>query len=191
MVRAFECGDVCPIQHEWLGVCLGDVGSARLLVRAWCWHECILDTVVGTVGHLALQSGSANNSSATLATDRAFPVAKTELGLWRRMATTIHHMTVIRYTLDGRDCDAEQVTAPDWATIEAAVRRMDNYCFPIVQLNTTESDEASGIFNVCGGNGRWALFHMMGDWQYEDPGGGEDEVRLWGSVRVTTADRRT
>jgi hypothetical protein len=52
---------------------------------------------------------------------------------------------------------------------------------PIVQLNTTDDDEGEDAFNICGGDGRWALFRMMGGWQYEEPGGGEGEVRLWES----------
>jgi hypothetical protein len=58
---------------------------------------------------------------------------------------------------------------------------MDNYCFPIVQLNKTEDDEDGGIFNILGGDGRWALFHDQGIWQYEDAEGGDDQVRLWES----------
>jgi hypothetical protein len=97
------------------------------------------------------------------------------------MASPIHHITVIRYYRDGRQSDTEQIPFPNWAAAESAIRRMDNYCFPLVQLNKTESDEDEEIFNVCGGDGRWALFHMMGDWQYEAAGGGEEEVRLWDS----------
>jgi hypothetical protein len=97
------------------------------------------------------------------------------------MASPIHHMTVIRYYRDGRHWDSEQVRSPSWSDAEAAIRRMDNYCFPIVQLNCTEHEDDEGIFNVIGGDGRWALFHMMGEWQYEDPSGGDGEVRLWDS----------
>ncbi len=97
------------------------------------------------------------------------------------MSAPIHHMTVIRYYRDGRHWDTEQITAPSWNDVETAIRRMDNYCFPIVQLNTTENEEDEDIFNVCGGAGRWALFHMLGDWQYEDPAGGDGAVRLWDS----------
>ena len=97
------------------------------------------------------------------------------------MATPIHHMTVIRYYRDGRHWDTEQTDSPSWESVEAAVRRMDNYCFPIVELNRAESDEDQNMFNICGGAGRWALFHIMGDWQYENPAGSEDEVRLWDS----------
>jgi len=97
------------------------------------------------------------------------------------MKSPIRQLSVIRYYRDGRHWDAEQITTPAWSEVEAAIRRMDNYCFPIVQLNTTENKEAEYIFNICGGAGRWALFHMAGDWQYERPGGGEGEVRLWES----------
>jgi hypothetical protein len=97
------------------------------------------------------------------------------------MASPIHHMTAIRYYRDGRNWDTEQINFPSWSDVEAAIRRMDNYCFPIVQLNTTESEADEDIFNVCGGEGRWALFHMMGEWQYEEPGGSDGEVRLWES----------
>ncbi len=38
---------------------------------------------------------------------------------------------------------------------------MDNYCFPIVYLNTTHYDDDESIFNIIGGDGRWTLFHMM------------------------------
>ena len=58
---------------------------------------------------------------------------------------------------------------------------MENYCFPWVSLNTTDDDTDENVFNVMGGAGRWALFHMMGDWQYEDPAGSEAEARLWDS----------
>ena len=90
-------------------------------------------------------------------------------------------MTVIRYYRDGRHWDTEQVVTPEWSNVEAAIRKMENYCFPIVQLNATDNDQAEDIFYICGGGGRWALFHIMGDWQYEEPGGGEGEVQLWDS----------
>lgn len=88
-------------------------------------------------------------------------------------------MTIIRYYRDGRPWDSEDVRSPAWLEVEAAIRRMDNFCYPIVQLNLTEDDE--NIFNVIGGNGRWALFQMMGEWQYEDRHGDPSEVRLWDS----------
>lgn len=97
------------------------------------------------------------------------------------MATPIHHMTTIQYYKDGRPWDSEDLPSPTWSEVESAIRKMDNFCFPIVQLNLTEFEDDDDIFNVIGGNGRWALFHMMSDWQYEDPDGGDGEVRLWDS----------
>jgi hypothetical protein len=97
------------------------------------------------------------------------------------MASPIHHMTVIRYYLDGRHWDDQEVRSPNWSDVEAAIRQMDNYCFPIVQLNCTEFEVDEGILNVIGGDGRWALFHMMGEWQYDDGSGRNGEVRLWDS----------
>lgn len=97
------------------------------------------------------------------------------------VASPIHHMTVIRYYRDQRPWDTEQVLSPSWPDVETAIRRMDNHCFPIVWLNCDEEDDAEDIFNVIGGDGRWALFHMMSEWHYEDPNGGDAEVRLWTS----------
>jgi hypothetical protein len=98
------------------------------------------------------------------------------------MASPIHHMEAIRYYRDGRHWDSERVDSPAWPNVDSAVRRMDNYCFPWVQLNTIDDDTDESIFNVMGGDGRWALFHMMGDWQYEDPMSADgSEVRLWDS----------
>lgn len=97
------------------------------------------------------------------------------------MAGAIHHMTVIRYYRDHRPWESEIIATPAWEAVESAIRRMDNYCFPIVQLNRVEDDQSADIFFICGGDGRWALAQMMGEWQYEQPSGGEDEVRLWDS----------
>jgi hypothetical protein len=64
---------------------------------------------------------------------------------------------------------------------------MDNYCYPIVLLSRLEcssGDEAfedEDAFNIIGGSGRYALFHMTCDWQYEDPKGSTAEARLWDS----------
>jgi hypothetical protein len=97
------------------------------------------------------------------------------------MSSPIHHLTIIRYYRDRPGWDDEQIQSPPWHEVEAAIRRMDNYCYPIVQLNCTEFDDDEDIFNVIGGDGRWALFQMAGDWRYEDPAGGADDVRLWDS----------
>ena len=58
---------------------------------------------------------------------------------------------------------------------------MDNFHYPRVELSLHEEDTGEDEFNICGGSGRWALFQIMGEWQYEDPGGSEKEARLWES----------
>lgn len=97
------------------------------------------------------------------------------------MPSAIHHMGVVRYYRDGRPWDSEDVLSPNWANVEGAVRRMDNYCFPIVTLHTNGDEDDDTYLNIIGGDGRWAMFHVMGEWQYEDPAGSEEEVRLWES----------
>ena len=91
------------------------------------------------------------------------------------MAGAIHHMTVIRYYRDERPWDADVIRLPPWPSVEAAIRRMDNYCFPIVQLNAVEDDESEDVFFIFGGDGRWALAQRMGDWQYERQSGKPSE----------------
>jgi hypothetical protein len=92
-------------------------------------------------------------------------------------------MTCFRYYRDGRPWDTERIASPTWPDVEAAIRRMENYCFPIVRLNMTDDDEDQAVFNVVGGAGRWALFQMMGQWQYtgRDYQGEIDEEWLWES----------
>lgn len=58
---------------------------------------------------------------------------------------------------------------------------MDNVCLPLVQLNPTGDEEDENTFNVIGGDGRWAMFQIMGEWHYENPTGGEGEALLWES----------
>ena len=99
------------------------------------------------------------------------------------MASPIRSMLVVRYYRDGRHWDTERIDSPQWPQVEAAIRRMDDYCFPIVHLNTTDTDWGDEVFNVIGGAGRWALLHMMGKWQYTDRDyqGEIDEEWLWKS----------
>lgn len=94
------------------------------------------------------------------------------------MQSPIRQLTVTRYYRDGRPWDQEVVNVPTWAEVEEAIRRMDNYCFPIVELNATDDEDSQTMFEVVGGGGRWALFNIMGTWQYADPAGSNEQVRL-------------
>ncbi len=96
-------------------------------------------------------------------------------------------MAVIRYHRDGTPWDTELISNPAWEQVELAIRRMDNFCFPIILLSTREFPTGDKVFvddeafNIIGGNGRFALVHMTGDWRYEDPNGSRAEARLWDS----------
>ena len=97
------------------------------------------------------------------------------------MPSPIQLLTVIEYFRDVQPWKAHHTKRPSWQDVELSIRRMENYCFPIVQLNRTEFDDDEEIFNVIGGAGRYALFHMTGDWQYVDPSGTDKPVHLWES----------
>jgi hypothetical protein len=70
-----------------------------------------------------------------------------------------------------------------WEAVAAAIRKMDDDEYPIVQLswkdvNTCFDDDES--FNFIGaGTSGFALFEMMPGWNFENPDGSEEDVRLW------------
>lgn len=97
------------------------------------------------------------------------------------MKSAIYNITVMSYNPDNSPAAPKIITNPAWEEVEAAIRKLDNYGFPIVQLNVTEDEEDENNLHIIGGDGRFALFQPFGDWQYEDPDGGEDEVVLWES----------
>ncbi|MCB9614089.1 MAG: hypothetical protein H6721_25670 [Sandaracinus sp.] len=96
------------------------------------------------------------------------------------MPSAIHHLTILHYPPQG-GWTSEDVIAPTWSRVEQAIRRMDDVEYPIVQLHPSDDDEEGASFHVLGGNGRWVLFDLFGAWQYEDPKGGDADVRLWQS----------
>lgn len=97
------------------------------------------------------------------------------------MNQAIKLLTAIEYFRDRRPWTAHQVVSPTWEAVEAAVRRMDNFCFPIVQLHCTEFHDDEDMFNIIGGGDQYAMFHMMGEWQYVDESRGDGAVHLWES----------
>lgn len=68
---------------------------------------------------------------------------------------------------------------PSWEQVQAAVRRMENFCYPIVTI-ATDPEEQHALF-IVGGPRRFAVADLTGTWQYERPDGGKEEVRLWAS----------
>ncbi|MCC9604208.1 hypothetical protein LOC67_26945 [Stieleria sp. JC731] len=97
------------------------------------------------------------------------------------MASPIEYLNVVRYFRDARPWTTETTAKPTWNQVEAAIRQMDNYCFPIVQLGCRDPDDDNDSFNVVGGDGRLSLFHFMAEWLYDDSSGNRSEVRLWES----------
>lgn len=101
------------------------------------------------------------------------------------MASPIRTLAIIRYYRDRPGWDCELVPDPDWPSVDAALRRMDDFCFPIVLLSLLrcesgdEAFEDEDAFNVVGGSGRFALFQMTGPWKYIDPRGSRARARLW------------
>ena len=93
----------------------------------------------------------------------------------------IRYMTVIQYYRDSSPWTSYTVDGPTWNEVEEAIRKMDNFCFPIVKLGCGLPDDDDDSFNIIGGDGRLALFHFMGEWQFEDDSGDKSDVRLWDS----------
>lgn len=97
------------------------------------------------------------------------------------MADAIHHMNAFRYE---RQCDGESkqlppevIPNPSWPQVQAAIRRMDNFCFPIVIL-AFDPDEQDGLC-VAGGSRRFAVSRIDGSWTRERNDGSDQKVRLW------------
>ena len=102
-----------------------------------------------------------------------------DLSLVATMEKPIHHMSVIRYYRDRSGWDEEQIIDPEFGQIETAIRRMDNLCFPVVDLNPSEYEDDTGILHIVGGDGRFAVASL--GWRFEDPLGANAEVALWES----------
>lgn len=97
------------------------------------------------------------------------------------MKSAIHHMSTLRYYKNRRPWTKTKVVAPTFEQVEHAIRRMDNYCFPIVELFLTKEEEDVETFLIIGGNGPYALAELFGRWAYENPDGSDAEVTLWDS----------
>jgi hypothetical protein len=90
-------------------------------------------------------------------------------------------MTIIRYYKNGKSWTSKDIKYPKWEEIERAIKRMENYCFPIVKLSMTDNTDDENTLNVIGGNRRWALFELMGNWEYSDQSQDDTDVYLWDS----------
>ena len=71
----------------------------------------------------------------------------------------------------------EVIDHPSWEQVQAAIRRMENFCYPIVTLAFDESEQDGLI--IVGGPRRYSATRVDGSWIYERPDGSDQEVRLW------------
>lgn len=105
---------------------------------------------------------------------------------------TAHHLTIVHYP-PREPYRCVEVPSPDWEAVSAAIRQMDDNEYPIVQLSWEDvescfDDESS--FNIIGGgNAGFAIFEMNG-WRFEEPNGGDEDVRLWQSDQGYFCKRR-
>ena len=104
-----------------------------------------------------------------------------------------HHLTIVHYP-PRQHWHCIEVRSPSWEEVSAAIRRMDDVEYPIVQLSwkdvdTCFDDEAS--FNIVGGAASgFALFEYDAGWEFEDLDGADEDVRLWQSDQGYFCKRR-
>ena len=68
----------------------------------------------------------------------------------------IHELDVIIYDENGQSWHEEKVPQPTWTAIEVAVRRMDRFQYPILNLRLTPDSDIPEL-NMLGGNGAYHL----------------------------------
>lgn len=105
----------------------------------------------------------------------------------------VRHLTVVHYP-PGEHWTCLEVASPTWEAASAAILKMDDDEYPIVQLSWKDvesgfDDEES--FNIIGGRVTgFALFECVQGWVFDDPAGGDEEVRLWQSDQGYFCQRR-
>jgi len=92
-----------------------------------------------------------------------------------------YRLGVIHYP-PGQHWTKAEILSPSWHDVAAAIQRMDDNEYPIVELGWEEFEDDETIFNIVGGvEAGFALFELVPGWQFEIPHGSEDRVRLWQS----------
>jgi hypothetical protein len=103
------------------------------------------------------------------------------------------HLTIVQYP-PRRPWRCVEIRSPKWEAVSASIWKMDDNEFPIVQLSWKDvgscfDDEES--FNIIGGGASgFALFEMIPGWNFENPDGGDEDVRLWQSDQGYFCKRR-
>jgi putative intracellular protease/amidase len=73
----------------------------------------------------------------------------------------------------GADCHEHSEVSPEWPTVEAAIRRLDQASWQEVFLNPTESDESIWL-SVSGGQGNYLVTGSAGDEWFPTYAKGQD-----------------
>jgi hypothetical protein len=94
------------------------------------------------------------------------------------------HLTIVHYPPQ-QPWTCMEIRSPNWEDVSAAIRRMDDKEYPIVQLSWKDVDSCfddEESLNVIGGAvSGFALFELIPGWNFEDPIGSDEDVRLWQS----------
>jgi hypothetical protein len=94
------------------------------------------------------------------------------------------HMTIVHYPPE-QSWSCMEVESPEWEHVALAIRRMDDNEYPAVLLSWKDVDSCfrdEESFNVIGGAvAGFALFEFIPGWNFEDPIGSDEDVRLWQS----------
>lgn len=97
---------------------------------------------------------------------------------------TAHHLTIIHYP-PHKPWHCVEISSPSWDDVSAAIRKMDDNEYPIVELSWSDVDtcgEDEDSFHIVGGSAPgFAMSNFSGDWRFEDPNGSNEDVRLWQS----------
>jgi hypothetical protein len=93
----------------------------------------------------------------------------------------VRHLTIVHYP-PRQAWHCVEIRSPGWEAVAAAIRKMDDDEYPIVQLSCKDvnccfdDDESFNI--IGGGTSGFALFEMTAGWNFEDPDGSDEDVRL-------------
>jgi hypothetical protein len=109
------------------------------------------------------------------------------------MAMHARHLTIVHYP-SGQDWSCVEVRLPEWEMVSAAIRKMDDNEYPIVQLSCKDVgscfDDEQSLQFIGGGASGFALFEFLKRWEFDDPAGGDEGVRLWQSDQGYFCKRR-
>jgi hypothetical protein len=103
------------------------------------------------------------------------------------------HLTMVHYPPQ-QPWRCAEVRSPKWEEVSIAIRKMDDDEYPVVQLSWKDVDSCfddEESFNIIGGGASgFALFEHVPGWNFEDPDGGDEDVRLWQSDQGYFCKRR-